>query len=89
MPTELAHYLKETPQIVFVCQKHWHEASNDLFVVHVYICIHCCIYQYDYRNVYIYICIYMEKLMNRLAFGVQNSMKKVSVYKSLPEYSIC
>ena len=27
--------------------------------------------------------------MNRLAYVTLNSMKKVSVYKSLPEYSIC
>ena len=37
----------------------------------------------------LHIYIYIERPINRLAFALQNSMKKVSVCKSLLEYSIC
>ena len=31
----------------------------------------------------------IERMMNRLGYITPNSMKIISVYKSLPEYSIC
>ena len=69
-----------------------------LFIIYLSFCFNKCLCQISAllhlntqhptkRIVYIYT--YIERLMNRLAFAVQTSMKNVSVYKSLPEYSIC
>ena len=69
-----------------------------LFIIYLSFCFNKCLCQISAllhlntqhptkRIVYIYT--YIERITNRLAFAVQNSMKIVSVYKSLPEYSIC
>ena len=95
-------WFHENNWYTFACQQSWHKilrkphklclfAKNTGMKPHMtyllWMCMHAYIVAYINMNIEMYI--YTEKLINRLAFGVQNSMKKVSVYKSLPEYSIC